>query len=284
MPNMRLYLLSFLFGCVLTAWGQSEVIRLYPGAAPGSESWTWKEGEQPSTDKVRRLTNVTTPTLTVFRPEAGKSNATGIVIAPGGGFRILAINMEGEDVAKWLAARGVTAFVLKYRVMRTDDFDLNDRMEQARRREAVMPLAAADGMQAVKVVRENAARFGLNPSRIGIMGFSAGGYVAAVTALQGKGESRPDFVAPIYAATPPSYAAPAVPMPLFLVHSNDDTSVNALQHSVRMYETWHKAGAPAEMHVYSRGAHGYGVFPRGVPSDTWIERFWEWLRAEKLVP
>lgn len=260
------------------------MIPLYPGPAPGSESWNWPESEQPSTDGVRRIGNITKPTLTVYRPEAGKANGTAVIIAPGGGFRILAINMEGEDVATWLTKRGVTALVLKYRLMRTGDFDLNDREEQARRRAEVQPLGAADGMQAVKLTRQNAARLGIRPDRIGIMGFSAGGYVAAVTALQGQGDSRPDFAAPIYAPTPPEYTAPPNPMPLFLVHSDNDRSVNALQHSVRFYETWHKAGVPVELHIYSQGAHGYGVWPRGVPSDTWIERFWDWLKAEKLVP
>lgn len=282
MQGSRLFLLSlFVF---LAGFAQETVIPLYEGAAPGTESWNWPETEQSSNDGIRRIANVTRPTLTVFAPEPGKRNGTGVVVAPGGGFRILAINHEGEDVAKWLAARGVTVFLLKYRLMRTGDSGSGDANEMARRRAEAIPLAVADGLQAMRVARRHAAAYGVNPERLGILGFSAGGWVTTGVALQGRDEARPAFAAPIYAAMPEELTAPPNPMPLFLVHADDDKTVIAVRTSIRLYEAWKKAGASAELHIYSKGAHGFGMRPKNLPSDTWIERFWEWMKAEGFVP
>jgi acetyl esterase/lipase len=282
MPAVRAFLFSlFVF---LAASAQQPVIPLYDGPAPGTESWDWSETEQASTDGIRRIANVTRPTLTVYAAEPGKRNGTGVVVAPGGGFRILAISHEGEQVAQWLAERGVTVFLLKYRLMRTGDAGSNNTEEMARRRAEAIPIAVADGLQAMRVARKNAARYGVNPERIGILGFSAGGWVTTGVALEGRDEARPAFVAPIYAAMPEDLTAPPNPMPLFMVHADDDKTVIPVRTSVRLYESWKKAGASAELHVYSKGAHGFGMRPKKLPSDTWIERFWAWMQAEGLVP
>ena len=153
-----------------------------------------------------------------------------------------------------------------------------------RRRTEAIPLAVADGLQAMRVARKNAARFGVNPERIGILGFSAGGWVTTAVALQGREDSRPDFAAPIYAAMPPDVTAPPNPMPLFLVHADDDKTVIPGKTSIRLYESWKQASASAELHIYAQGSHGFGMRKKGLPSDTWIDRFWEWMRAQRLVP
>ncbi len=268
----------------LAASAQQPQILLYNDPPPGSESWSWGETEQPNTDGIRRIANVSQPSLTVYAPPSGKANGTGLVVAPGGGFRILAIEHEGEAVAQWLAARGVTVFLLKYRLMRTGDSRSGDSAEMARRRAEIIPLAVADGLQAMRVARKHATRFGVNPARLGILGFSAGGWVTAGVALEGRGDSRPDFAAPIYAAMPDDLTAPPNPMPLFLVHADDDKTVIPSRTSVRLYESWKKVGAPVELHIYSKGAHGFGMRAKGLPSDTWIQRFWDWLLAQELVP
>lgn len=281
MPFGRVILLSlFVF---LVASAQQTDIPLYEGPAPGSEVASWPETQIASSDGLPRVANVTRPTLTVFAPAAGKGNGTGLVVAPGGGFRHLAIAHEGEQVARWLAERGVTVFVLKYRLMRTGDAAASDAAEMVRRRTAAIPLAVADGLQAIRVVRSQATRYGLNPDRIGILGFSAGGWVAAAAALQGRGETRPSFAAPIYAAMPEDLTAPPNPMPLFLVHADDDKTVIPVRTSVRLYESWKKSGASVELHIYSRGAHGFGMKPKNLPSDEWIRQFWAWLQTEGLV-
>lgn len=275
--------LLLLFTAAL-ALAQTEVIPLYEGKPPGTEDWTWAESEQESTDGIRRIANVTRPTLTVYQPAPGKSNGTGIVVAPGGGFRILAIEHEGEAVAHWLTARGVTVFLLKYRLMRTGDDKSNDPAEMARRRAEAIPIAVADGLQAMRVARKHAARFGVNPQRLGILGFSAGGWVTTGVALEGRGDARPDFAAPIYAAMPDDVSAPPNPMPLFMVHADDDKTVITSRTSIRLYESWRKAEAPVELHIYAQGAHGFGMRKKGLPSDSWIERFWDWMQAQALVP
>ena len=173
---------------------EPKVIPLWPGAAPGSEDWTQKESEAVGPqDDLRRVSNITLPTLTVYLPSPASANGTAVIVCPGGGFRILAIDHEGHEVARWLNSLGIAAFVLKYRVMRTGDPDEKNPAVMAERRKSLVPLAVTDGQQAVRLVRSRAAEWGIAPNRIGIMGFSAGGYVTAAVALGQNADSRPDF-------------------------------------------------------------------------------------------
>lgn len=231
-------------------------------------------------DDIRRVSNVTRPTLTVHRP--AKGNGTAMIVCPGGGFRILAIDHEGHEVARWLNSLGVTAFVLKYRVMRSDSAEARPA-NIVERRKTIMPLATADGQQAVRLVRSRAAEWGVAPDRIGIMGFSAGGYVAAAVALTTDPAARPNFAAPIYALVPEEAAPAAGAPPLFLVHADDDKTVPPLLNSVRLYSAWKKAQLPAELHVYSRGGHGFGMRKKGLPVDTWTDRLRDWLASQGLL-
>lgn len=205
-------LLAFAF----VAAGQ-PVVPLYSGVAPGSETWNWPETEQPATDGIRRIANISKPSLTVFLPDKAKATGTGMVICPGGGFRILAWNHEGEDVARFLNDLGVAAFVLKYRVMRTGDDGEKDKEVMAKRRPEAIAMGVADGLEAMRLVRRRAAEWGVRPDWLGIIGFSAGGWVTTGVVLQGTGDSRPNFAAPIYAAMPENLAVPPQPPPLFLV-------------------------------------------------------------------
>jgi acetyl esterase/lipase len=197
------------------------------------------------------------------------------------------VDKEGTDVARWLNARGVTVFMLKYRVFPTPDDDeaflryVADPLAQQPNMERVMPYCVADGLQALRTIRQQAGRWQVDPGRLGIMGFSAGGYVAAAAATAYDAESRPSFAAPIYALwdeRPVPVSAP----PLFLATAGDDDEVDA-QHSVALYSAWHTAGLRAELHIYARGGHGFALIPQGLPVDTWIDRFWEWLQAEGFV-
>ena len=259
----------------------ADELPLYAGPAPGSESWTWQEEMVPPTDDKRRVRNVTKPTLTVYR--AAQPNGTAVIVCPGGGFRHLAIDHEGHEVARWLNSLGVTAFVLKYRLMRTAGADASNSAIVAKRREEAIPLASADGLAAIGMVRKRATEFGVRADRIGILGFSAGGWVAAAAALTHTAANRPDFAAPIYPAVPPDAKAPAQPMPLFLVHANDDKTVDAWQNSGRLYGLWKTAGAPAEIHIFAQGGHGFGMRAQHQPSDHWTARFEEWLGAQGML-
>jgi acetyl esterase/lipase len=209
-----------------------DVIPLYPGIAPGSTPESYPEKAYFSkvwnTDVV---TNVTKPTLTVFKPTAELKNRTAVVICPGGGFMALSITSEGYDVAKYLAAKGVTAFVLKYRLAHTGEDAtqefvtlLADGPKFGEMFKRVEPLAVADGLAAVTYVRQHAAEWGVSPDRVGIIGFSAGGTVTSGVAFQYAAEGRPAFVAPIYpaAAMFKDAAVPADAPPMFIAAATDD--------------------------------------------------------------
>ena len=270
-----------------------NMIPLYSGAAPGSEDWTYAELEElPSPPaKIGWLRNVTQPALIPYLPDPESANGTAIIVCPGGAFHGLAIYHEGHDVARWLQERGVAAFVLKYRVIHTPEsheeysrqdqemrslpFEENIRRIEEVTRE-VRPLAIADGLQAVKLVRERAAEWDIRPDRIGIMGFSAGGYVTAYAALNYDASSRPDFAGVIYGALVKNIEVPTAAPPLFMALTNNDEV--AVEPSLDLYSAWRRSGHPVEMHIYSQGDHGFGMMKTGLPSDGWIERFWEWLQ------
>ena len=272
------------------AVAQEKVVRLYDGPAPGSEDW--KQTEQESRTNLwqtRVVFNVANPTLTVFRPEAGTANGTAVVICPGGAFFALSIDSEGNDVARWLNKKGVTCFVLKYRLVecKTDD-PTTEVMARGPLDTIVAPvvkLALADGNAAIGYVRKHAAEYGVNPNRIGIIGFSAGGTVAVSVAMNYTKATRPDFAAPIY----PAYSwaikgngVPADAPPAFILAASDDPLGLAPQ-SVEIYQDWIAAGKSAELHLYSKGGHGFGMRTQHLPSDHWIELFANWLDVQGLL-
>jgi acetyl esterase/lipase len=232
--------------------------------------------------------NVTQPTLTAHWPDPARANGTTIIVCPGGAFHILAIEHEGTAVAQWLAARGVTAFVLKYRLLPTDDDFVStladifvDRQRTMQRLLTIRPFALADGCQAIRLVRQQAASWGLDAHKIGILGFSAGGRLLA-TVLQGYDEeSRPDFAGFIYGGLWEEFPAPADAPPLFIAASDDDAWSAPL--CVRLYQLWKAGRHPAEMHIYAKGGHGFGMKQQGLPTDHWIDRLAEWLHLQGLL-
>ncbi|MEO6843933.1 MAG: alpha/beta hydrolase [Ginsengibacter sp.] len=278
-----------IIACVLfTAFStkaQQKVIQLYNGAAPGSEQWKYNEQIYKPGTKDVLVYNVSHPTLTVYPADPSKATGTAIIVCPGGGFYILAIAHEGTDVAHWLNAKGVTVFILKYRLGQslTDNpgQELSDNMKKSDFGEKIMPVISmciADGRAAIQYVRTHAAEYGINPAQIGIMGFSAGGTVAASTAFNYTPENRPDFVAPIYAFMPPSMqgTVAADAPPLFVAAATDD-GLNLTSNSVDLYSKWLAAKKPAEIHIYEKGGHGFGMHQQNIPTDTWIDRFGDWL-------
>jgi acetyl esterase/lipase len=151
------------------------------------------------------------------------------------------------------------------------------------RRKELIPLAIADGQQAVRLVRSHATEWNIASDRIVLLGFSAGGYLTVGVALQHDAQSRPDYVAPIYPGTPGDVTAPADAPPMFIVHADDDKTVAPIDHSIRLYQSWKKVGVPVEMHIYSRGGHGFGLRKRNLPVDTWTDRFRDWLDLQGLL-
>lgn len=271
---------------------QQKVIQLYPGAAPGSESWTWTEAENDSNQwQTKVVYNVSKPTLTVFQPEEEKANGTAVIIAPGGAFHALSIDSEGFDVAKWLVQKGVTCFVLKYRLAHSLTTDpVKEVMAKWGKKEfeeanaAVIPLCIADGREAIAYVRKHADEYNVVPNRIGIMGFSAGGTVTSGTLFNYTRDNKPDFAAPVYPYFPKNMIgtigkdAP----PMFIVTASND-GLGLAPHSVDLYSAWLTAKKDAELHMYARGDHGFGMRKQNLPTDKWIERFGEWLDVQGLL-
>jgi acetyl esterase/lipase len=185
-----------------------------------------------------------------------------------------------------LNGKGMTCFVLKYRLVQcqTDD-PTRELMTRGKLDDVVAPivkLALADGNAAIGHVRQHAKEYGVNPERIGIMGFSAGGTVAASVAFNYTPETRPDFAAPIYLAYSWTLKAGGVPPdgpPLFILAASDDPLGLAPQ-SVALYQDWTAARKPAELHLFAKGGHGFGMRKQNLPTDRWIERFADWLDAQ----
>lgn len=265
-----------------------EIIPLYPEGPPGSEAWDQKEQWTEislTSDKVLR--NVSQPTLTAYLPDPAIARGTGVVVCPGGAWHMLAIQHEGIDVATWLNSQGIAAFVLKYRLIQTgEDFagelqrNLSDPDKMASLMKKMRPLLLNDGQQAIRIVRERAPEWALKKERIGVMGFSAGGSVVVNAALTHSPECRPDFIAAIYAADYDADPVPADAAPLFILCAADDEMAST--NSLRLYTEWRSAGRPVELHIYSKGGHGFGMRTMNLPSDGWIDRFVEWLQSQDL--
>jgi acetyl esterase/lipase len=279
------------------------IFAIYPGtgAPPGSENATWREQTMQaslSSGRLRIVRNVVIPTITMFKPPVGKANGTSLIIAPGGAFRLLAIDKEGYDMARWLTQHGITAFVLKYRLTKTPEDEeemraylrnlINVLPRQSRDdirppvgdapSEAARLLAEEDGRQAIRYVRQRAAEWGLDPQRIGIAGFSAGGGVAVAAAVEHDAQSRPDFVVGVYPGVRKTTPVPADAPPMFLAITDDDVLVAPLS-VARLYEEWRKANKPVELHIFTKGGHGFGMLKQNQPSDAWLDLLRNWLDA-----
>jgi len=234
---------------------------------------------------IRMLGNVTTPTLTAYRPKNGTANGTAVIVIPGGGFVSLAIDHEGVQVAEWLAQRGVTAFVLKYRVHPNPAFRIPPGLRQNPERFAEFfaqfdggrPIAVADATQALRFLRANASRFGIAPDRIGMIGFSAGAITTMGAVMNEAPADRPNFAAPIYGAME-NKAPPKDAPPLFIAVTEDDPAVPAPE-SLAIFSRWNAALLPAELHVYERGGHGFGMTPHNLPVDSWTAAWEAWMRS-----
>lgn len=234
------------------------------------------------------ITNVSVPAMEVFRPDKPEQNGMAVIIAPGGGYYALSIESEGRQVARWLKDKGVTAFVLKYRLVPTGTDGVADLTKEWDRVEmrvkAIQPLAQKDGLNAIKYVREQAETYGIDPRRIGFMGFSAGGDVTVNVGMNFDLQSKPDFIVPIYPWLPgKDNPGPPENAPPILVICATDDPLQLAPMSVALYQNWRVAGHSAAMIMYSRGGHGFGMRPQGLPSDNWIAQFYDWAQGEGLT-
>lgn len=279
------------------------VVELWPGKVPdeagniGAEKVVMSpeldRKQVEVTESTRMVTNVSRPTITIYRPAKDKDTGTAMLICPGGGYWNLYWQLEGEEVAAWLNSLGVTGIILKYRVPRRPD---DPKGEPARR-----PLQ--DAQRAVSLVRSRAGQWGVDPRRIGIIGFSAGGHLALATATgfqkrtyepvddSDKVSCRPDFAVLCYSGylkakdkdeLAPGLRIPAGTPPIFLAHGGDDI-ISDPRHSVVAYLALKRAGVPGELHVYATAAHDFGVRQSDHPCSTWTQSCADWLRQQGLL-
>jgi acetyl esterase/lipase len=266
-----------------------KVINLWPGVAPGSEQWKQTETTLGYGD-MQRTVNVTTPTLTAYLPGTATATGAAVIIAPGGGFVFL--GSESYDVAKWPVARGVAAFVLKYRTVQLEGQNEVQLSESSGAHFGAQlnnhaliaedgKYGIADGIQAIKVVRVHATEWGVSPNRIVFMGFSAGGSIAEFASVQSDVSARPNYAAPIYGAPFPVPPIPKEVPPFFMEMAQDDTLAGP--QIVAFYDALKAAGYKPEFHIYSSGGHGWGMRKQGKSSDHWIDDFYYWLEAQGLT-
>jgi acetyl esterase/lipase len=266
-----------------------KVINIWPGVAPGSEQWKQKETTIRS-GPMQSIVNVTTPTLTAYLPDPARATGTAVIIAAGGGFLFLG---SEKDVAEWLAARGIAAFDLRYRTAQLEG-ENEAQLDKAGRARFGAQLAnhaliledgkygIADGIQAIKVLREHAAELGISPNRIVFMGFSAGGMITEYTAVNTDASSRPNYAAPIYGAPFPD--VPPIPKgvpPVFMEMAQDDNLAGP--QIVAFYDALKAAGYKPEFHIYEHGGHGWSMRKQGTTSDHWLDEFYWWLEARGLT-
>ena len=264
---------------------QPNAITLGTGPLPGAsapESWYHQYGK----DFAR---NVTVATLTPFLPDPAKATGTAVIVAPGGGFRSLSMENEGSDVARALAAKGVAAFVLKYRLIQTlADMAAYEASMRAMFAGAGRPRTTsnsppafpsldpqlADSRAAFALVRKRAGEWHVDPSRIGMVGFSAGAALTLQTALQ-EPDAKPAFIGIIYGPLE-AVTVPADAPPLFVALAADDPIFG--HGGTGLIQSWMHASRPVEFHLYEQGGHGFGMYPKTTTSTGWFDAFVSWMR------
>ena len=287
--------LVLIFACGLASIAQEQkalTLDVWPGKAPGETCKIGPEKvlpDQKGQRKVKRLTDISKPTITIYRPAKDKDTGAAVLIAPGGGYAILAWDLEGTEVAQWLNSIGITGVVLKYRVPK--------RADQPRH---VPPLQ--DAQRAMSLIRSKAKEWGIDPKRIGMLGFSAGGHLTASTATNfdkrtydaiddiDKESCRPDFAVLVYPAylvdksktkLNPDIRVSGKTPPIFFAHAGDDPI--EVENSVAMYLALKEAKVRSELHVYSAGGHGFGLRKSNMPCSTWPERCAAWFRQQGIL-
>ncbi|WP_425236317.1 alpha/beta hydrolase [Ulvibacterium sp.] len=284
--------ITFLLSCLVLIQFTiaQEIVEL---AHENPRDISWKGPEKQYYSKIwdnEVVTNVSVPTMRVFRPES--PNGTSVIVAPGGGLYALSILSEGNHVAEWLNKKGITAFVLKYRLVPTGedgvkeitDLGNSNPMEIGRQVQPVLPLSIADGLTAIAYVRKNAKKYAIDPDKIGFMGFSAGGAVTMGVGYNYTEANRPDFLVPVYPWTTvlPPNDPPSDAPPMLIVCATDDP-LGLASGSIELYSKWFSAKKPVGLHMYAKGGHGFGMKEQGLPSDSWIQRFYDWSVAEGIT-
>lgn len=275
-----------------TLMAQDHPIVLFPKGAPGENvrliEKAETDGGKTGGESVMRITNVSEPTITIYPASADLANGAAVIVCPGGGYNILAYDMEGDEACAWLNSLGMTAVLLKYRVPRRAGLEKHEAPLQ-------------DVQRAIGYVRAQAKRYAIDPTKIGVMGFSAGGHLAATVSTNFKQRTypavdeadkvscRPDFCLLVYPAyldrenftIAPELKLSAQTPPTMLVQAEDDKSY--INSSLFYYYALKEAAIPARMHLYSKGGHGYGLRDTGEAVNEWPDRAEDWFRELGVI-
>jgi acetyl esterase/lipase len=268
----------------ILAPSEKAAISLNTGSVPGmpAESWFSDRGQ-------RVVRNVSHATLTPFLPRAGAATGAAVIVAPGGGFAQLSMDNEGWPVARWLADHGIAAFVLKYRLNPSatslesykQEVTAKIAASQAGKLDLSTPPAArADALAAIRMVRHRATEWGIDPKRVGFLGFSAGAMTTLSLIQAAPAEDMPNFAAPIYGPMV-SMAVPSNAPPMFIALASDDPLFG--NQGYGLAESWKKTGKPVELHVFQSGSHGFGLGQPGTTTVGWIEGFRTWLETNGFL-
>ena len=276
--NTKALFALVLLPAIIVAADEPKEIPLWPNGAPGSEGKTDKEIVQRGASGERSVYSIHNPGITPYLPPKDKTTGAAVIVIPGGGHRVLAIDHEGYNVAQWLSERGIAAFVLKYRLARETNSTYQVEVH-----------ALADTQRAIRLVRSRAQEWGIDPARVGVMGFSAGGELAAFASMRfdngvegaadplDRQNSRPAFQALIYPGSSRKIEPTKDSPPAFLACAYNDRP-DIAEGLAEVYLRFKRAGVPAELHIYGSGGHGFGVRASNrKPVATWLARFEEWL-------
>jgi len=255
-----------------------QTVLLWPNGAPGSEGKTDPEKPSTTSTNLSSITTVHKPSLTLYLPSKETATKAAVIVIPGGGHRMLAIEHEGYAVGRWLQDRGIAAFVLKYRLAREEGSTYD-----------VEKHALADTQRAIRLVRSKANEWDVDPKRVGVLGFSAGGELAALASIRESGPiadapdpidrqgARPDFQALLYPAIPKDMKPTKDTPPAFLACGFGDRQ-NISEGLPNLYLLFKQAGVPTDLHVYAGAGHGFGIRETDKsPAAAWPARFREWL-------
>ncbi|MFP3590784.1 alpha/beta hydrolase [Chryseobacterium sp. SIMBA_038] len=291
---MKKFIIASVFLIGINNIQAQKSIPLYTVKAPGTESWKQKEAQTYSDlFKTEVVYNVAQPSILVFEADKVKANGTAIVIAPGGGFQSLSINREGIDLAKKLAENGITAIVLKYRLLETKSNDpAREMMENIKDRKAfdaktapIKVMAGEDIKTAISYVRAHAKELNIQTDKLGVIGFSAGASVILESVLHSKEASTlPNFAASIYGGPNEDILNSKIPgsIPMFICAATDD-QLKLAPKSIQLYNKWLDAGQPVELHIYEKGGHGFGMGIQNLPVDKWSDVYFDWLKFHKFL-
>jgi len=267
-----------LLPAIIVAADEPKEIPLWPNGAPGSEGKNDKEIVQRGANGERSVYSIHNPSVTPYLPPKDKTTGAAVIVIPGGGHRVLATDHEGYNVAQWLSERGIAAFVLKYRLARETNSTYQVEVH-----------ALSETQRAIRFVRSRAQEWGIDPARVGVMGFSAGGELAAFASMRfdngvegatdavDRQNSRPAFQALIYPGSSRKIEPTKDSPPAFLACAYNDRP-DIAEGLAEVYLRFKRAGVPAELHIYGSGGHGFGVRASNrKPVATWLARFEEWL-------